>query len=88
MAQALTQGLQSLGFARLPWPTQANEVFVVLPKTKAKLLADAGIRAAPWDSNSLPQGFAVGPDEAFLRFVLSFKTQPNEIEQVIATLRG
>ena len=88
MAQALTQGLYALGFARLPWPTQANEVFVVMPKAKAKALSDAGIRAAPWESISLPAQFEIGAEEAFLRFVLSFKTTPSEIDRVIATLKA
>jgi threonine aldolase len=88
MAQALTQGLNALGFARLPWPTQANEVFVVVPKAKAKALSDAGIRAAPWESISLPAQFEIGADDAFLRFVLSFKTTLSEIDRVIATLKA
>jgi len=88
MAQALTQGLNALGFARLPWPTQANEVFVVVPKAKAKALSEAGIRAAPWESISLPAQFEIGADDAFLRFVLSFKTTPSEIDRVIATLKA
>ena len=88
MAQTLTSGLHALPFARLPWPTQANEVFVVLPKQKAALLAQQGIRAAPWDSISLPKGFAVSAEDAFLRFVLSFKTQADDIEQVLSVLRG
>ena len=88
MAQALTQGLQSLGFARLPWPTQANEVFVVLPKAKADLLSKAQIRTAPWESISLPQGFTIGTEDAFLRFVLSFQTSQSEIDHVVKTLQG
>jgi threonine aldolase len=88
MAQALTHGLNTLGFARLPWPTQANEVFVVLPKAKAKALNEAGIRAAPWESLSLPAPFEMGAEDAFLRFVLSFKTTPSEIDRVIATLKA
>jgi len=88
MAQALTQGLNALGFARLPWPTQANEVFVVVPKAKAKALSEAGIRAAPWESISLPAQFEIGADDAFLRFVLSFKTTLSEIDRVIATLKA
>jgi threonine aldolase len=88
MAQTLTQGLNALGFARLPWPTQANEVFVVVPKAKAKALSEAGIRAAPWESISLPAQFEIGADDAFLRFVLSFKTTPSEIDRVIATLKA
>ena len=88
MAKALTDGFHALGFARLPWPTQANEVFVVLPKAKADALNKAGIRAALWESISLPQDFTIKADEVFLRFVLSFKTSESEIARVLETLRG
>ena len=74
MAEALTQGLASMAGVRLPWPTEANEVFVVVPQAAAARLAKDNIRAAPWGSTSLPRGFTIGQDEQFLRFVTSFTT--------------
>ena len=90
MAKRLNQGLAALPGVRMPWPTEANEVFAVLPKAMAKILSDAGVRAAPWYelSVSLPMGAAIGSDEVFWRFVTSFATKPEEIDQVIALAKG
>ena len=90
MAKRLNQGLAALPGVRMPWPTEANEVFAVLPKARAKILSDAGVRAAPWYelSVSLPSGAAIGSDEVFWRFVTSFATKPEEIDQVIALAKG
>lgn len=88
MAQTLAKGLKSIPGARLPWPVDANEVFVVVPQTAKKALDEAEIRAAPWSSNCVPDGFTIGSDEIFLRFVTSFATKPDEIDAVLATLAG
>lgn len=88
MAQTLAKGLKSVPGARLPWPVDANEVFVVVPQAAKKALDEAHIRAAPWSSNCVPDGFTIGADEAFLRFVTSFATKPEEIDAVLATLSG
>ena len=90
MAIRLKDGLSGLPGVRMPWPTQANEVFVVLPKAMAKMLSDAGVRAAPWYelSVSLPAGEKIGDQEVFWRFVTSFATKPEEIDQVIALARA
>jgi threonine aldolase len=90
MAQRLVKGLASLPGVRLPWPCQANEVFAVLPKSTAKILSDAGVRAAPWYalSASLPPDEKIGRDEVFWRFVTSFETKLDEIDQVIELAQG
>lgn len=88
MAQSLAHGLKQISGARLPWPVDANEVFVVLPQAAKTLLDQAGIRAAPWSSQCVPDGFIIGADEVFLRFVTSFATKQDEINQVLATLAG
>jgi threonine aldolase len=74
----------------MPWPTQANEVFAVLPKAMAKTLSDAGVRAAPWYelSVSLPSDEKIGQSEVFWRFVTSFATKIEEIDQVIGLAKG
>ena len=88
MATALTEGLKTIAGVKLPWLTQANEVFVVVPKTASARLAQAHIRAAPWGSTSLPEGFSIGQDEQFLRFVTSFTTTRQDIETVLQTIAG
>ncbi len=83
-AARLSAGLAALPGVRLPWPTQANEIFVVVPEKTAAAFAAEGIRAAPWASDCLPEGFEIGADERFLRFVTSFATQASEIDAVLA----
>jgi threonine aldolase len=51
-------------------------------------LDEAEIRAAPWSSNCVPEGFTIGDDEAFLRFVTSFATKAEEVDAVLTTLAG
>ncbi len=86
MAARLVQGLSGSTGVRLPWPSQANEVFAIMPKATAKILADAGVRAAPWYelSVSLPPHEKIGSDEVFWRFVTSFETKAEQIDEVIA----
>jgi threonine aldolase len=88
MAAALTEGFQTIAGVRLPWPTQANEVFVVVPQAAAARLAKNNIRAAPWGSTSLPGGFTIGQDEQFLRFVTSFTTSKADIDAVLKAVAG
>ena len=88
MAQKLANGFRQVAGARLPWSVDANEVFVVLPQAAKKALDDAHIRAAPWSSNCVPDGFTISDNEAFLRFVTSFATKPEEIDAVLAAVSG
>ncbi len=90
MAKRLVDGLSTLPGVRTPWSTQANEVFAVLPKSTAKSLADAGVRAAPWYelSVSLSPDQKIGSNEVFWRFVTNFETKAEHIDQVIALAKG
>ena len=88
-AKLLRDGLQSLNDVRLPWATDANEVFAILPKPIHRALAEAGIKAAPWfeKSISLPHGDRVNEGEVFWRFVTSFVTRDEDIQRVIEIAR-
>lgn len=88
MARKLTDGLNAIQGVKLPWPTEANEVFAVVPHAAAERLAKANIRSAPWSSESLPKGFMIGKDEKFLRFVTSFVTESQQIDFVLRTIAG
>ena len=54
----------------------------------ADRLAKANIRAAGWGSTSLPEGFTIGKDEQFLRFVTSFVTTEQDIAAVLRAVAG
>jgi threonine aldolase len=86
-AARLAAGLAGVPGVRLPWPTQANEVFAVVPAAVDAALREAGFRAAPWGSLSLPEGFAIREGEEFLRFVTSFASSLDNVEALLATAR-
>ena len=60
MAQTLSEGLVRLPGVRLAWPTEANEVFPIIPKTLDGALKAAGILYNPWTELSLPETERVG----------------------------
>lgn len=83
MAARLAAALAALPGVRLPWPTQANEVFAVLPAALATRWREAGIVCADWASRGLPEGFAIAADQRFVRLVTSYATTPEQIDAVI-----
>ena len=87
-AQALSGGLTQVKGMRLAWPTQANEVFAVLPARVDAAIKAAGARYAPWSSGSLPEGFEIGPRESFARFVTSFASRREDVDAIVAAARN
>lgn len=87
-AARLAQGLAGIPGVRLPWPTEANEVFAVLPAARAAATRAAGFGFAPWSSDSLPAGFVIGEDEAFVRFVTSFASDLDHVEALVAAVKA
>ena len=83
MASVLAGGLSGIAGVRLPWPTQANEVFAVMPAAVDEAIRAAGFRGAPWSSLSLPAGFELGSDR-FVRFVLSWATREDDVMGLLA----
>lgn len=88
MAARLVSGLGTDPRVRLPWPTQANEVFAVVPTAICTNWERDRIAFSPWLSQSLPQGFSIGGDEAFVRMVTSHATREADIDAVLASARG
>ena len=85
MAKRLSAGLQAINDVRIPWATDANEVFAILPKHVHHALSEAGVKAAQWfeKSISLPHGERVKEGEVFWRFVTSFATREQDIDRVL-----
>ena len=88
MARKLSAGLAATKGVRIAFPTQANEVFVILPEAADAALKAAGARYYNWTSRSLPPASAPQKGEAFLRLVASFATGDDEVERFIAEVRG
>ncbi|MDF2550538.1 MAG: hypothetical protein K0S07_1605, partial [Chlamydiales bacterium] len=57
---------------KIAYPVEANEVFVFLPRPLASILQEAGAFFYPWGN----------PDLGLYRFVTSWRTAFNEIEQL------
>jgi threonine aldolase len=88
MADALSGGLSELPGVRLAWPTEANEVFPILPRRIDEALRRAGALYHPWSDLSLAAGEAVGTDEVLVRLVTAFDTAPESIETLLAAGRA
>ena len=83
-ATRLAQAVEAGGKARLAWPAQANEVFILLPAELDAALKAAGVRYHAWSSRSLAPGNALRAGEIVARFVMSFATDPAEVERLTA----
>ncbi len=88
MAKRLSEGLAQLPGVRLAWPTEANEVFPVVPKRVHKALQEAGARYQSWTGISLPQGERIAADEELIRLVMSFATSEGEIADFLDAARA
>ncbi|MGI9412388.1 MAG: threonine aldolase family protein [Hyphomicrobiales bacterium] len=87
MAQVLAEGLDALPGVRLAAPCQANEVFPVLPGTLHAALQDAGAVYYEWPGVPPKGEGSIADDEVLVRFVLSFKTDPDEVERLLQVAR-
>jgi threonine aldolase len=87
MAARLSAGLAALPGVRLAWPTEANEVFPILPRPLDEALRRAGAVYHPWSDASLPAGEAVGPGERLVRLVTSFATEESQVDRFVETAR-
>ncbi len=85
MTQRLAGYVANSAHARLGWEPQANELFPVIKNDTAAALRAAGATFHPWNA---PRDLAdaIGPDEALCRFVTSFATTQDDVDQLGALL--
>jgi threonine aldolase len=88
MAKLLSDGLAAIPGVRLGWPTDANEVFPIVPQAVDQALKAAGVQYHPWTQVSLPPAEQVAADEALIRLVASFATTEAEVRQVVDIARS
>ena len=88
MARLLSDGLSALPGVRLAWPTEANEVFPIVPRRLDRALKEAGAQYHAWTDVSLAPGERVGRDEALIRLVVSFATEENEVRRLLEVARS
>jgi threonine aldolase len=83
MAKLLSEGLLQLPSVRLAWPTDANEVFPIIPQALNKALKEAGILYHPWTELSLPETERVAENEVLVRLVASWATQEEDVRKLL-----
>lgn len=86
-AQELAKELSSIPGVRVVWPTEANELFVVMPGAAISRLQEAGAEFYEWYADALPPGFELGESEGFVRLVTSFITEDDHIWQFVSLAR-
>ncbi len=79
-AAALARALIELPGVRLAWPTEANEVFAIVPTALAEALRAAGATFYDWYGAALPAGVALPPSERLIRLVTSFLSTNHDID--------
>lgn len=82
MADRMVEQLREVPGVRLPWRTQANEIFAVLPRRIHNALRMEGASYYDWGARGLKSDEAPGPDEIFVRMVTSFATKPQEVDKL------
>ena len=82
-ARELVAGLAEVRGVRLPWPADANEIFVVLPRRVDAALKAAGAHYYAWNFNPYPGAVDVSDDAVLVRLVTSFATEPADIARFV-----
>jgi threonine aldolase len=83
----LAKELVGIQGVRLTWPTQANEVFAILPKRLAKALEKAGAHFYAWPHGGLPANEVLSDEETYVRLVTSFRTTDQDVAEFSAAAR-
>lgn len=88
LASRLAEAVAKSQSIRLAWPCEANTVFLILDAAAQARLKEAGASYHAWSDTALPEDLTLAPDEVIGRFVMSFATQPAEVERLIAVLNA
>ncbi len=86
MAARLAEGVAANGKARLAWACEANEVFLVAPAALQDRLKAGGVQYLAWSDAALPEEGRLRPGEVVGRFVCSFATRAEDVEQLIGLI--
>jgi len=93
MAARLAAGIANIPNVRLAWPTEANEVFAVMPMGLCTYLEGRGARFHSWSQCGLPgtgvaAGGPPGAGEDLRRMICSFDTSEASVDEFIDTAKG
>jgi threonine aldolase len=81
LAQDLANGIKQLPSVRVSQPTQANEVFAFIPKTRFAKLEEKGAHFCEWPASGAKE------DETHVRFVLSFATPSAHVQKFVDLMK-
>jgi threonine aldolase len=84
MADCLRERIALAGNMRIAWPTQTNEIFVLIDKSAAERSAAAGAVFSDWPEPINPL-YSKHDNEYLYRFVTSFRTDKNQIDVLLAS---
>jgi threonine aldolase len=87
-AAKLSKELAAIPGIRITWPTQANEIFVVLSKKSVERLRAAGAEFYEWPLTGLPPTTTINSGETYVRLVTSFLTTDSELQKFCSIARG
>ncbi|MBM6594921.1 threonine aldolase family protein [Microvirga pudoricolor] len=83
LAKRLSHGLARLPGVRIAWPTEANEVFPIIPAAMDRALREAGAHYMSWTDLSLDRQESVADDESLIRLVVSFATEETQVDRLL-----
>ena len=86
-ASTLLDGLAGNNAIRIPLGAQTNQLFAIITKTLHDHLQKSGAEYNIWPS-SVPDIGKIGDDELLIRLVTSFKTDPDHVGNLIATVKS
>lgn len=88
MAARLSQGIANVAGVRLAWPTEANEVFAIMPVELAARLRAGGAAFYEWTDVSIACDNCPVEGEIVARMVASFATTAAEVDGLVALARS
>ena len=86
MARRLAEAVAGSNAVRLAWPSQANQVFLILTPAMQQTLKAAGVSYITWSDRALAAENRLADGEIIGRFVMSFATRAEQVERLIAAL--
>ena len=88
IARQLANSLCLVDRVRLTWPTEANEVFAIIPRSLYAHLQAQGVRCGDWYASSVPLDMVVAPDEIVVRFVTAWSSTADEVKALLDVIRN
>jgi len=82
-AKRLSAALAKIPEVRIAWPTEANEVFAIVPDATVSRWRAAGANFHGWSTGAIAGDIAPRGGETLIRLVTSFETEPAEIDALI-----